>query len=332
MVITRDAENQETHFAYDAYGRVTDVTDPLGRVTHTEYDLAGNPRFVTLDYLPGQPQDEQNQYNLLSEFVYDERGRLTQTRRDLDETTTLTETVVYDDAGRIHQTLDALDQATTYGYLPTGQIETITDPLGHTTTSVYEETPKTGRLKQVKDATGRVIQTYTYYPDGTVKTLTLPTVHTPTDPADYILTYHYDLLNRVIGITDNVGHSSGVSYDAYGNTLDHTDGLGRVTKYEYNELGLLWTVTQNYLENVTPDEETNVLTGYTYNKLGQLTALTDANGHTTAYAYDPLGRLWTVTDARQQVTEYGYDANGNRTSVLDANGNKIGRASCRERV
>ena len=321
LVITRDAENQETHFAYDAYGRVTDVTDPLGRVTHTEYDLAGNPRFVTLDYLPGQPQDEQNQYNLLSEFVYDERGRLTQTRRDLDETTTLTETVVYDDAGRIHQTLDALDQATTYGYLPTGQIETITDPLGHTTTSVYEETPKTGRLKQVKDATGRVIQTYTYYPDGTVKTLTLPTVHTPTDPADYILTYHYDLLNRVIGITDNVGHSSGVSYDAYGNTLDHTDGLGRVTKYEYNELGLLWTVTQNYLENVTPDEETNVLTGYTYNKLGQLTALTDANGHTTAYAYDPLGRLWTVTDARQQVTEYGYDANGNRTSVLDANGN-----------
>ena len=113
LVITRDAENQETHFAYDAYGRVTDVTDPLGRVTHTEYDLAGNPRFVTLDYLPGQPQDEQNQYNLLSEFVYDERGRLTQTRRDLDETTTLTETVVYDDAGRIHQTLDALDQATT---------------------------------------------------------------------------------------------------------------------------------------------------------------------------------------------------------------------------
>lgn len=321
LVITRDADNHETHFAYDAYGRVTDVTDPLGRVTHTEYDAAGNPRFVTLDYLPGQPQDEQNQYNLVSEFVYDEQGRLTQTRRDLDETTTLTESVVYDDAGRIYQTLDALNQATTYGYLPTGQIETITDPLGHTTTYVYDEAQLTGRLMQVRDATGRVAQSYTYYPDGTLATLTTPTVHTPTDPTDYVLTYHYDLLKRVIGVTDNVGHSSAVNYDAYGKPLDRTDGLGRVTQYEYNELGLLQSVTQNYLENVTPDQETNVLTGYTYDKLGQLTALADANGHTTNYQYDSLGRLWTATDARQQVTEYGYDANGNRTSVLDANGN-----------
>ena len=321
LVITRDANNQETHFAYDAYGRVTDVTDPLGRVTHTEYDPAGNPRFVTLNYAPGQPQDEQNQYNLLSEFVYDELGRLTQTRRVLDETTTLTESVVYDDAGRIYQRLDALNQATTYGYLPTGQIETITDPLGHTTTYVYDEAQLTGRLTQVQDATGRVTQSYTYYPDGTLETVTTPTVHTATDTTDYVLTYHNDPLKRVVGMTDNVGHSSGVSYDAYGNPLERTDGLGRVTRYSYNELGLLGSVTQNYLENIEPDEETNVPTGYTYNALGQLTALTDANGHTTHYDYDPPGRLHTVTDARQHFTEYGYDANGNRTSMLDANGN-----------
>jgi len=317
-----EAVKNETHLAYDAYGWVSDATDPMGRVTHYEYDPAGlGLRKVILNYAPGQPQDSQNQYNLTTEFTYDDLGRMTQVKGSLSDTQTIPTTVVYDEAGRITQTLDATNKATTYAYFPTGQVQTITDPLNHATTYVYDETQKTGRLLQVKDATGRVTQTYIYNPDGTVATITMPTAHTATDTQDYVVTYQYDALRRVKGVSDNNNHASLVTYDGYGNPLTQTDGLGRVTKYTYNELGLLGSVIQNYQQGMISDPETNVLTTYTYNALGLLTDVTDANYHTTQYVYDPLGRLRFVTDALAKVTEYGYDPNGNRTSILDANGN-----------
>ncbi len=40
----------------------------------------------------------------------------------------------------------------------------------------------------------------------------------------------------------------------------------------------------------------------------------------TRFSYDKLGRLTAITDALNQITQYGYDEQGNRISQIDANG------------
>ena len=52
--------------------------------------------------------------------------------------------------------------------------------------------------------------------------------------------------------------------------------------------------------------------------MGNLTAVTDANGHSTHYTYDPLDRLETVRDPLDGLTVYAYDAVGNLTQATDA--------------
>jgi RHS repeat-associated protein len=311
LIVVKDADNKETHFAYDDQGRVTDITDPLGRLTHTTYDPAGNVTKVIQNFDAARPQNDQNQYNLTTEFTYDDLGRLTQTRNTLGYSTGY----AYDDAGRMYQFTDAYGKTTTSAYNAAGQVISIIDPLGHSAGYEYDSA---GRVWKVKDAQNRVVLTFTYNPDGTIHTETRPT-----DAGDYIVTYNaYDALKRPIIICDNVNHFSTVEYDAYGNPLTRTDALGIVTKYEYNDFGLLEAVTQNYKANPGSEDDpnaTNVRTEYTYDVIGNLTKIKDANGHETSYTYDVLNRLWKVTNPLGKVTEYGYDALGNRTSLIDAN-------------
>lgn len=311
LTVIKDADNKETHFAYDDLGRVTDVTNPLGRVTHYLYDAAGNVTKVIQNYDPTKAQNEQNLYNLTTQFLYDDQGRLYQTQNTLGHSTTYS----YDDAGRIDQVTDANGKTSTTICNAAGQVTSVTDPLGH---SVGYEYDTAGRLWKIKDALNRVVLTYFYNPDSTVHTETRPT-----PSGDYVITYEsYDALKRPTRVSDNVGHWSEVTYDAYGNPLTRTDALGQVTVYEYNDRGLLAAVIQNYKANPGGGDDpnaTNVRTEYTYDEIGNLKKIRDANGHETTFAYDILNRLWKVTDPLGHVTEFGYDALGNRTSFIDAN-------------
>src|SRR6185436_3917823 len=63
-----------TAYAYDTLGRLTDTTDPQGIVTHNEYDAAGQLRKTTRNYVPARPQNDENKYNLVTEYRYDVRG------------------------------------------------------------------------------------------------------------------------------------------------------------------------------------------------------------------------------------------------------------------
>lgn len=311
LILVKDADNKETHFAYDDQGRVTDITDPLGRLTHTTYDSAGNVTKIIQIFDAARPQNDQNQYNLTTEFTYDDLGRLTQTRNTLGFTTGY----AYDDAGRMYQVTDAYGKTTISAYNAAGQVISIIDPLGHSAGYEYDSA---GRVWKVKDAQNRVVLTFAYNSDGTIHTETRPT-----DAGDYTVTYNaYDALKRPISISDNVNHFSTVEYDAYGNPLTRTDALGIVTKYEYNDFGLIEAVTQNYKVNPGSEDDpnvTNVRTEYAYDTVGNLTKIKDANGHETTFTYDALNRLWKVTNPLGKVTEYGYDALGNRTSLIDAN-------------
>ena len=118
---------------------------------------------------------------------------------------------------------------------------------------------------------------------------------------------------------------------ADGNVDAVEDPLGRVTEYEYNELGLTTKETanvnvgqsQNYLN------EYNIVTTYTYDDVGRLKTTTDTLGRVTENFYDELGRLIQVTrnkdaahgqnylDEYNIVTTYTYDALGRRQTATD---------------
>ncbi|MBE7468693.1 MAG: hypothetical protein DPW09_07710 [Anaerolineae bacterium] len=61
--------NLLTTYTYDGAGRQLTTTDTLGRVTRNEYDAAGRLFKVTENTLAGQPQNYQNEYNLITSRV-----------------------------------------------------------------------------------------------------------------------------------------------------------------------------------------------------------------------------------------------------------------------
>ncbi len=99
-----------------------------------------------------------------------------------------------------------------------------------------------------------------------------------------------------------------------------TDAEGITTSYEYDALGRLTAVVENYMPGTQPTAEINVRTEYTYGANGNRLTIQDGNNHTTTFAYDAMNRLLSETDPLGNMWSHTYDTLGNRASMTDANG------------
>jgi RHS repeat-associated protein len=152
------------------------------------------------------------------------------------------------------------------------------------------------------------------------------------------------------GWADNLGANLSVSEDsppAIGDTAVLTEENGAQTTFTYN--GAAWqpppeviaTLTQNSNGSWTlVRDATQTLD---FNSAGQLTAMTDLNGHMTKYKYNSSGELTTVTDSAgrrlvlaysgshinsvtdpnvtpHRVVHFKYDSAGDLVQVTDVNG------------
>lgn len=124
-----------TDYTYDDLGFLVDTTDPFGIVTHNEYDAAGHLIRVTRNYDPGRPQNDENLYNLVTEYAYDARGNQTTVTNTLGQATLYE----YDDAGRLIRTTDPAGNISINTYNTAGQLIRTTDALGHATNYVYDD-------------------------------------------------------------------------------------------------------------------------------------------------------------------------------------------------
>jgi RHS repeat-associated protein len=289
-----DPEENTWSYSYDDLGRLIDATDPLGYITHNEYDASGNLTRVTRNYNTAKSQNEDNVWNIITEYEYDVRGRQVSITDTYDHTTSYT----YDDEGRLLTTTDADNNVTTNVYNTAGQLVSITDALNQTTSYEYNEL---GRVVTVTDALNNHTHT-SYNPDGTVATTT--------DALGKVTSYTYDELGRTTMVTDPLGNHTHTSYDALGNVATTTDARDNVTHYTYDDLGRL-THTTDPLSGVTQT---------IYDDAGQQIQTIDARGNSTWYTYDDAGRLLTVTDDLSHVTTYEYDELGRKISVTDARG------------
>ncbi len=191
-----------------------------------------------------------------------------------------------------------------FTYNQFNQVVTATDPLGNTTTNVY-------------DFKGNLLSTATPSPDGTRPGSTT--------------SFQYDTKGQLVRVTDPVGNPTTIAYTPAGLIASTTDALGNATKFTYDARGnrtstsdaLGNTITFTYdvmnrLAKITQADGSN--TSFAYDNRGRRTSVTDANGKLTAYQYDDADRLLAVTDAAANITAYGYDTENHLASITDALG------------
>ena len=249
----------------------------------------------------------------------------------------------YTSEGWVSSQTDWNGNKTTYSYYDNGLIETVTrDAEGPSPQSMHYSYVAELQAVDVKtepglttdydyDAFGRVTAitvtdtassevrttTYSYHPnttdtDGNVILGRLHTVDGPRTDVSDITTYAYDGQNRLISITNPLGHVSQINeFDDANRPTSRTDANGVVTTYAYDALGRVTQMTR-------VDRNTT----YAYDNVGLLSRLTLPDGRYYDYEYDDARRLVDITSRTGEKTVYTLDAAGNRlaTATYDAKG------------
>lgn len=109
-------------------------------------------------------------------------------------------------------------------------------------------------------------------------------------------------------ILNPLGHATTINqYDANGRPLQTTDANGAVTTFIYSTRGRLVSKT------VMATSGGAQTTTYDYDKVGQLTKVTQPDGGTVNLSYDAAHRLTGAADNQGNSISYMLDAVGNRT-------------------
>ena len=205
---------------------------------------------------------------------------------------------------------------TSFTYTAYGTVQTITDPDGVTTTFGYDTAH---RLTKITDALGNYIQ-YTLDAAGDK---TGESVYDSTGTLHKSLTRTFNTLGQLTTVVDGLNNtvfnaSASTSYDANGNLVQSTDGLGFQRQLGYDALNRLQQTLDNY--NGTDTATKNTTTGYTYDSLDRLTQVTDPSNLSTTYQYDGLSDTTGQTSPDTGATSRTFDAAGNVLTRTDAKG------------
>ena len=249
--------------------------------------------------------------------------------------------IEYDSNGNVKQIDvegDGETLTTKMTYTALNDIETITDPMGRTTTYYYTN----GNLTKIQSPIDGIYTKIDRKANGLVEKVT--------NPEGIVTKYSYNSYGNQTLVTLPLGLTSSASYDSSTSLLKSvTDALGRTYNYEYDENDNLksettpkgYTTDYRYDENdnliairnakqqettLEYDYDTDRLTsvsfagatkGYTYNPDGTLNTFTKPDGKRLGYEYDALGRV--TSDG---VNSYSYDSKL-RLQSISSNGRTI---------
>ena len=196
------------------------------------------------------------------------------------------------------------DLLTTYAYNDEGQITSVTNALGKTTTYQYDTVGDIISIAYPRnsDSGPNPAYFYTYDNLGRVLTITLPRPDAGF-PEDFIITYTYDNYEVVDGKElvyttqeDPNGRMIRYYYDEFEQLVRVLDAKGKVTEFEYDK-GKLLTIQDANLNT----------TIYGYDNMGRLATVDHPVGGTTTYTYYADSLLRTKTDRKAQTITYIYD-------------------------
>jgi len=127
--------------------------------------------------------------------------------------------------------------------------------------------------------------------------------------------YEYDVLNRLIIVTQPGSLITSYDYDLHGNLQSVIDAQSHETTFTHDDMGRVVATT-------SPDTGT---ARFVYDAAGNLVQKTDAKAIGVSYGYDDLNRLTQIIfpDSAQNIT-YSYDTGSNgigrRTGMTDPAG------------
>ena len=261
-----------TTYAHDAYGHVTQTTDPLGHTTKASYDADGNKTSST----DGDNNTTTYTFDAADEATQQTRpdSSVLKTSFNADGTiaaqyngANIATAYTYDAQSRPIHTTDGDSRTTITGYDLAGNVTTVQDPAGKIATTTY-------------DVDNR--PTAVSYSDGT----------TPGVSA-----IKYDPAGRKTSETDGTGTTTW-QYDIFGQLVSTTDGAGNTVSYGYDPAHQQTSITY-------PGSTGTV--NRTFDNAGRLTAIKDWNSQTTNFAYTPDGQLTTSTLPSTAVLTNSYD-------------------------
>ncbi|MBQ9676810.1 MAG: VCBS repeat-containing protein [Prevotella sp.] len=202
---------------YDAWGNVTESTDPAASVSYV-YHSNGKPSSVESE-------------GATVYMDYDEAGNQT----FLDDPDAGTSEYEYDALGRVIRQTDARGNETTFTYDATGKLTARN--CGGVVTSYTYGTSGYDKERLVREQTGDRIINYTYNNKGLLSSET----RSMTGETPVTFTYQYDDKGRLSSKTYPQGVPVNYRYDAYGNLVGSDIG-GRCVSLVTGDNGLSTTV------------------------------------------------------------------------------------------
>lgn len=335
----------ETHYAYDANGRLLMTTNPVGERTFFLYDAAGRK---VAGISPS---------GALTQFGYDAAGRLAQTT----QYATAVDLALLVDANGVAKTPDlsailpgilAKDRNTWQFYDTSGRLSKIVDPTGAVTENRYDGA---GQLVEVVRYAKRIAT-------AALSSMTLPGAVKPVAGAGDARSYRYYTGDGLLrGTIDAEGAMVEYVYDAAGRKVSQTAFSGRVTAVPAGggqfdalkpasaptDITEYWLLNNQgavaghvdgagYLTEFVYDGSGNVSTRIRYatvtknagptSTVAGLRPTSSAADQVVLSTYTNLDQLSTTRNAEGTLTLYVYDAMGKLTSTVVAAGTNEARS------
>jgi RHS repeat-associated protein len=288
-----------------------------------------------------------NALNACGGVTYDDRG-LPLRMTDLNGNTTVH---TYDGEGDLITVTDAEGAATRLDYDGLGRLATLTKPLGGQyrytrdaeSNLIAVDGPLGFHLAFSYDANDLLERKLD--PNGGAIRYTYNASDKPVQVVNQLgfaaATFDYGLMNERSGFTDAEGrnwqydHDSllrlvkvsgpldaefGYQYNPVGRITDFIDAEGTVTHTEYDGLYRPSAVIRNWRPGFAASPDTNVITRYAYNLVGDLLTRTDPEGYVFSYSYDLQSRRIGSEDGEGHAWQFDYDPMGNLLKALNPRG------------
>ncbi|MGB1140578.1 MAG: RHS repeat-associated core domain-containing protein, partial [Halioglobus sp.] len=318
----RDGKTMQVQ-AFDGADNKLRESDYAGNIHQYEYDALNRLRFSRMNYQPG-PDEDSLEYTL--ETVYDDEGRIIETKDGKNYSTTFG----YDQRNLKTSRTNARNKTYYWRYDENGNLTEEEDEEGRVTKTLFDADNRPTETTRAFDTADASTSRITEY-DGNANPIKVA------DARGKVTTTTYDKLNRPTHIVDPLDGLTQIVYDAVGNKIQQADARGNSRHFGYDSLSRL-RLTRAADGGVSKREydangnltlavdSRGMRTTTSYDLLDRPEQVTEAEGDaehasTTSFdRYDNLGNPERITDPRGSITEHRYNARSERIQTIEAYG------------